>query len=123
MQRRLAIRLRDAGELVRAAQFPVVVDLAIADEARRPRMQRLVAERDRIAPALGALPLVARVWPSAANFLLVETRDAARFLAAGTRAGLLLRDFSAGRYTPGCVRVSVGTPEQNDRLLRSLASA
>lgn len=89
----------------------------------RARIQQLVAERERVAPALAALPLVARVWPSEANFLLVETRDAAAFLAAGTRAGLLLRDFSTGPYTPACVRVSVGTPEQNDRLLRSLASA
>lgn len=89
----------------------------------RARMRQLVAERDRLAPALGRLPIVTKVWPSEANFLLVETRDAARFLAAGVRAGLLLRDFSAGPYTPGCVRVSVGTPEQNDRLLGSLASA
>lgn len=89
----------------------------------RARMRQLVAERERLVPALAALPIVARVWPSEANFLLVESRDAARFLAAGTRAGLLLRDFSPGPYTPGCVRVSVGTPEQNDRLLGSLASA
>lgn len=89
----------------------------------RARIRQLVAERERLAPALTRLPIVARVRPSEANFLLVETRDAARFLAAGTRAGLLLRDFSSGPYTPGCVRVSVGTPDQNDRLLGSLASA
>lgn len=101
--------------------------LAALEEPRlvqaRARVAQLVTERGRMERALAELPLVARVWPSDANFLLVETRDATRFLAAGVRAGLLLRDFSSGPYTPGCVRVSVGTPQQNDRLLGSLASA
>ena len=55
--------------------------------------------------------------------LLVETTDANAFLQAGLRAGLLLRDFGGNPRTPSCVRVSVGTPDQNDRLLRSVAAA
>jgi histidinol-phosphate/aromatic aminotransferase/cobyric acid decarboxylase-like protein len=35
---------------------------------------------------------------------------------------LLLRDFSSGTRTPGAVRISLGTPEQNARLLRALGA-
>jgi histidinol-phosphate aminotransferase len=101
--------------------------LAALEEPRlvqaRARIATLLDERAVLARALEGLPLVRRVWPSDANFLLVETRDAARCMEAGRRAGLLLRDFSAGPYTPGGVRISVGTPEQNERLVRSLAAA
>jgi histidinol-phosphate aminotransferase len=101
--------------------------LAALEEPRlmqaRARIRTLVEERDRLAAALAHAPLVRRVWPSEANFVLAEATDAAALMAAGRRAGLLLRDFSSNPYTPGGVRISVGTPDQNDRLLRSLAAA
>jgi histidinol-phosphate aminotransferase len=86
------------------------------------RIAELRAERARLAAALGALPLVRRVWPSEANFLLVECRDAAAVLGRARAAGLLLRDFSGGPLTPAAVRTTVGTPAQNDRLLEGLAT-
>jgi histidinol-phosphate aminotransferase len=89
----------------------------------RARVGTLTRERARLAAALASLPRVSRVWPSEANFLLTECRDAARMLGAARRGGFLLRDFSAAALTPGCLRISVGTPEQNDRLLTELARA
>jgi histidinol-phosphate aminotransferase len=101
--------------------------LAALEEPRlvqaRARIRTLLAERERLSKALAALPVVRRVWPSDANFVLAETVDAARAMEAGRRAGVLLRDFSTNPYTPAGVRISVGTPDQNDRLLRSLAAA
>jgi histidinol-phosphate/aromatic aminotransferase/cobyric acid decarboxylase-like protein len=58
-----------------------------------------------------------RVFPSDANFLLVECRDARAFLAAGKSAGLIVRDFSSAPALTGCLRISVGTPDQNRRLM------
>ncbi|HLQ12418.1 MAG TPA: histidinol-phosphate transaminase [Steroidobacteraceae bacterium] len=87
----------------------------------RERVAALVGERDRLAIALAALPGVARVWPSAANFLLVDFEDAGAALARARAVGLLLRDL---RRAPGLgqsLRISVGTPRQNDRLLESLS--
>jgi histidinol-phosphate/aromatic aminotransferase/cobyric acid decarboxylase-like protein len=60
------------------------------------------------------------VFPSDANFLLVQCRDARRFLEAGKAVGLLVRDFSTTPRLEGCLRISVGTPEQNDRLLAAV---
>ncbi len=96
--------------------------LAPAALARaRDRIAALRAERGRLARALGTLPLVTRVWPSEANFLLVDSADPAALLARARAAGFLLRDFSHGALTPGAVRITVGAPEQNDRLLEGLA--
>lgn len=89
----------------------------------RARVDLLIAERDRLATALGQLPLVERVWPSDANFLLVECADAGRLLAAGIRGGLLVRDLRGQPGLERCLRISVGTPAENDRLVASLEAA
>jgi histidinol-phosphate aminotransferase len=103
-------------EAVAAALEPGPLALA------RERIATLKAERGRLAAALAALPAVRRVWPSAANFLLAEWADARRALDAARRAGFVLRDFSGRRETPAALRITVGTPAQNDRLLEALAA-
>jgi histidinol-phosphate aminotransferase len=87
------------------------------------RVRRLVAERKRLHAALVALPVVRRIWPSDANFLLVEFADAAAAHAAAARNGLLLRDLSRQPRLAGCLRITVGSPDENDRLITSLAAA
>jgi histidinol-phosphate aminotransferase len=84
------------------------------------RIRTLLDERTLLAPRLAALPAVARVYPSDANFLLVEFRDARRALEAGKGVGLLVRDFSSAPGLANCLRISIGTPEQNARLLAAL---
>jgi len=84
------------------------------------RVAALVVERERMRAALPRSPLVRRVWPSDANFLLVGCHDPQQFLERGIRAGLLVRDV---RRQPGlgdCMRVTIGSPQQNDRLLAAL---
>jgi histidinol-phosphate aminotransferase len=85
------------------------------------RVAQLRAERERLAAGLARLPAVRTVWPSDANFVLVETGDPRALVAAARAGGVLLRDFSWDPYLPGCVRITVGTPEQNDQLLQALA--
>jgi histidinol-phosphate/aromatic aminotransferase/cobyric acid decarboxylase-like protein len=66
---------------------------------------------------------VARVYPSDANFLLLECRDSRRFFEAGKAAGLIVRDFSSYPGLAQCLRVSIGTPAQNERLLAAVEHA
>jgi histidinol-phosphate aminotransferase len=91
--------------------------------ALRARIEILRAERERVARALANCALISRVWPSEANFLLVESDAPRRVLAAARAAGFLLRDLSASARTPGAIRISIGAPEQNDRLLAALDRA
>jgi histidinol-phosphate aminotransferase len=86
---------------------------------QRERVAQVRAERERLAAALAANSSVLRVWPSVANFLLVDFADPEATLAAAHCAKLLIRDMRAA--APGALRISVGTPEQNDRLIRSIS--
>jgi histidinol-phosphate aminotransferase len=88
--------------------------------ALQRRGARLVAERERLAGALGELPFLSP-YPSHANFILcrVVGRDAGELKEALAQKGVLVRYFSS----PGLddhIRVSVGTPEQTNRLLTVL---
>lgn len=86
------------------------------------RRQLIIAERSKLAAALAGLPDVLRVWPSDANFLLVET-TAGSTLSARARAGnILLRDFGWDPMLPNCVRITVGSPADNQQLLNALRS-
>jgi histidinol-phosphate aminotransferase len=86
------------------------------------RRQIIITERKRLAEVLAGLPDVRRVWPSDANFLLVET-TAGSTLTARARAGnILLRDFGWDPMLPNCVRITVGSPADNQQLLNALRS-
>jgi histidinol-phosphate aminotransferase len=106
-----------------------VVDIALAAlgasqrSMTEARIQVLLKERERLRGRLAELPLVARVWPSDANFLLVRCMDAERVLRVTAAAGLLIRDLRRQRGLFDCVRITIGTPEQNDRLVAVLEAA
>jgi histidinol-phosphate aminotransferase len=92
--------------------------------AVRDTVARLVEERARLAEALAALPGV-RVYPSQANFLLLELSHAtpAEVFAAAYAEGVLIRNVSSYPRLSRCVRVSVGTPGENQRLIEALRTA
>jgi histidinol-phosphate aminotransferase len=92
-----------------------------AQERTAQRIATLRAERTRLAAELGVTRGVRHVWPSEANFLLVEFDDAGVALERAHRARLLVRDLRGARVLGEALRISVGSPEQNDRLLASLA--
>ncbi|MEA3406600.1 MAG: aminotransferase class I/II-fold pyridoxal phosphate-dependent enzyme [Chloroflexota bacterium] len=90
----------------------------------RENVRQIVEERERLQQALcegdeGDL-LGTRVYPSNTNFLLVRTKvpDVARRLR---EAGVLVSDMSR-QLPPGFIRVSVGTPEENDAFLAAYKS-
>jgi histidinol-phosphate aminotransferase len=87
------------------------------------RVGQLLDERERLRDRLSRLRIVRKVYPSDANFLLVAMHDAGRALAAGIRAHLLVRDVRSQPGLADCLRVTIGTPEQNDRLVAALEAA
>lgn len=78
------------------------------------------AERRRMAEALAACPAIERVYPSEANFLLVRTPAPDRLYDALIAAGVIVRNRSRVRGCEGCLRITVGRPEENDRMLRTV---
>jgi histidinol-phosphate aminotransferase len=85
--------------------------------AGRVRVEHLLAEREYLARGLRASPSVDKVWPSDANFLLIECRDIDGFLSAALAGGLIVRDLRAYPALQRALRVSVGSRAQNDELL------
>jgi histidinol-phosphate aminotransferase len=104
-------------ELTVEAVAPLLQPAAIA--AMQARVEQILEQRMRLAAGLATSPLVAKVWPSEANFLLVDCADADEVLARVRRAGLIIRDVRQPAL-PRSVRISVGTPEQNSRVLEAL---
>lgn len=94
-----------------------LVALELADEVTS-HIAELSAERDRLHDALHAIDGV-HVWPSAANFLLFRTAVPDLFDRL-LEQGVLVRDFSDKPRCEGCLRVSVGTPAENDAFLKAL---
>jgi len=84
----------------------------------RERIALTLSERERLRVGLTRLPGVVEVFASDANFLLVDFDEPEDVLAAARAARLLIRDMRGA--SPGSLRISVGTPEQNDRFLRSV---
>ena len=86
--------------------------------AAQVRLEGLLAEREYLARGLTASPLVDTVWPSDANFLLIDCRDADRFMNNTLAGGLIVRDLRANPALPRSLRVSIGTRAHNEALLR-----
>jgi histidinol-phosphate aminotransferase len=84
------------------------------------RITEIRAERERVVQAVRQLPCVRRVWPTDANFFLAEVDDPERALRSARAANLLIRDVRAQAGMPRCVRISIGTAEQNDRLIGAM---
>jgi histidinol-phosphate aminotransferase len=82
--------------------------------------QDTAEERERVRTAITALPGV-EVLPSAANFLLLLT-DQTDVFERLLDHGVLIRDLSSAVGRPGTWRATVGTPEENDRLIAALAA-
>jgi len=119
--------------LLRKIVPPYSISSASIDEAIRvlhegsrtviaSRVETIVKERDRVAAQLASSPLIKKIHRSDSNFLLIESTAAASMLACLRDIGILVRDFS-GRGTLGqAVRITIGTPEQNDRIIEALCS-
>ncbi|MFY9288505.1 MAG: histidinol-phosphate transaminase [Alphaproteobacteria bacterium] len=82
------------------------------------RRRTLIQERERVRKLITQSPFVTSVFPSAANFLLVQTKDSKAFMQQLKQFGILARDRS--NDIPNTVRISISTPEDNNLVLKAL---
>ena len=105
-------------------KYPYNISLSSMEKAMgllvrdvKAEVEVIKAERSRMAEALAALPRVREVWPSDANFLLVEVDDARGLYDELLAAQVIVRDRSKVLACAGCLRITVGTPAENDKVL------
>lgn len=98
------------------AQREALKALAARDKLYSVR-DGIIQERGRVAKALMGIGCVRRVYPSEANFLLVEVDDADGLYAWCLDRGVIIRNRSREPLLEGCLRMTIGSREENDRLL------
>ncbi|KRA44414.1 histidinol-phosphate transaminase [Pseudoxanthomonas sp. Root630] len=111
------------------APYPVptpCADLALAglsDAAlaqTRERIALVRSERSRLHEALARSPGVRRVYPSQGNYLLARFDDAERAFRALLSTGVVVRDQRAAPQLGDALRITIGSPAQNDRVIAAL---
>ncbi len=124
-----AISQPDVADMLNRVRQPFNVNIpalagaqaALADAAQPRRAQELVEEGLR--QLAGALPpLGLKVYPSAGNFVLVDTGGDGRLVYERLLGqGVIVRPVG-GYGLPACLRITIGTAQQNEKLIRSLAA-
>lgn len=100
----------------RAAYAPVIERVRDERERVRAALEELIA---RVEPEGSQ----ARVWPSQGNFLLVRLSCASRIRERlRDEHSILVRDFSYAPYLQDCLRITIGTPGENDAVLAALST-
>lgn len=79
-----------------------------------------VQERGKLVAALGMIPFVKKIYPSDANFVLVKVEDAKGVYDYLAKNGVVVRDRSKVELCEGCLRITVGTPQENTKLVETL---
>lgn len=98
-----------------------LVEQALAyPEQKAEWVKQLIAERNKLVQHLGSISLVEKIFPSDANFILVRLKHAEKVYHYLTQNGIIVRDRSRVVHGTGCLRITVGTPEENLELTRAL---
>jgi len=130
---RIGVAIADAAliEVLRRCQAPYPVPTpcaelalaglapeALAETAGRVALVR--SERTRLQTALAGSPGVLQAYPSQGNYLLVRFRDAETAFRSLLAAGVVVRDQRAAPQLDDALRITIGSPEQNDRVVAAL---
>ncbi|MDR1760935.1 MAG: histidinol-phosphate transaminase [Bacteroidales bacterium] len=91
-------------------------------ERKNEWVKMLLEQRDYLQSALKTLPLVEKIYPSDANFLLVKVPDANAIYKWLVEKGIIVRNRNKVSLALGCLRITVGTKEENDTLIKALQS-
>lgn len=130
---RIGVVIADATliDVLRRCQAPYPVPTPCAELAlaglspvalveTRQRVALIRSERARLEETLTGMPEVRRVYPSQGNYLLVRFRDAESAFRSLLAAGVVVRDQRAAPQLDDALRITVGSPVQNDRVIQAL---
>lgn len=117
--------------LFNKVKYPYNVNLLTQEKARElladmQKVERWVNEvryeRKHMIPCLMELPVVKKVYPSAANFLLVQVTDADAIYAYLVDRGIIVRNRNRVTLCKNALRITIGSKDENNELLGALRS-
>lgn len=85
-------------------------------------IRETIVQREKLVGSLAALPFVLKIYPSDANFILVKTTDAKGIYNHLVERGIIVRDRSKVELCEGSLRITIGTPAENEQLIEALNS-
>ncbi|HYG20230.1 MAG TPA: histidinol-phosphate transaminase [Ohtaekwangia sp.] len=88
--------------------------------AKEAWVNEILGEREKLADGLKGLSIVEGVFPSDANFLLVRFQDAPGVYKKLMAQNIIVRDRSRVALCFNCIRITIGTPEENKKLIKAL---
>jgi len=97
-----------------------VGESVLKEKAKQETVQMLVGQRAFLKDALLVFPFIKQVYPSDANFLLVKVEDANGLYDYLINRGIVIRNRTKLSLCKNAVRITVGTPEENEALLEAL---
>ncbi len=83
-------------------------------------VNQLLSERNILADRLAELPFTKKIHPSDANFLLIQVEDPKKIYHFLVEQEIIVRDRSSVTLCEGCLRITVGSPEENETLIKAL---
>lgn len=123
----LAFAAPQVAELFARVKYPYNINClaqqTALEQLEKPidaQVAEIISERTRCAAVLAECPEVARVYPSDANFLLVKARGARRLYNHLVERGIIVRDRSKMVGCDESLRITIGTPAENDKMLETV---
>ncbi len=93
----------------------------LADDTQKEKWVAIILnERERMIELLKAYPFVLKVYSTDANFVLVKTHDPRGIYQYLVNEKIIIRDRSSVSLCEGCLRISIGSPEENTKLIEAL---
>jgi histidinol-phosphate aminotransferase len=124
----LAFARKDIIGILSQVKYPYNINIVaqrIALEQLEKKRQEQIAEISRqrkwVEKQLADIPLVKHIYPSDANFLLVRVEDPRRIYTQLTGEGIIVRDRSNVPGCRDCLRITIGTPEENKRMIEAFS--
>ena len=124
----LAFASAEIVETLSRVKYPyninVVTQQLVAQQLEKPvtaQVAQIVAQRDMVIRDLKKLPIVRHVYPSDANFVLARFDNPRAVYEALVAGGVIVRDRSRIKGCEGCLRITIGTPEENMEMLEILS--
>jgi histidinol-phosphate aminotransferase len=101
-------------------QNTILAQFDVGSENKNEWVKIILGERKYLIDALKKIPIVEKIYPSDANFLLVKVNDANEIYKKLVGTGVIVRNRNSVSLCGNCLRITVGTKEENEILIESL---
>ncbi len=105
---------------INAATAALVSDALDNHSFINETVSRIITERTSLAKKLSVLDQVEKVFESDANFLLVKVKQAEELYRYLMKRGIIVRNRSHEKHCEGCLRITIGTEEENEKLINTI---